>query len=280
MVEHARVPDELPVFDCGAWTIDKLFFLCNYLAQFSHAMSGHSKFDGVVYLDLFCGSGICRIREGTRVVRYPGSALLAAGCEKPFDRMLFVDENRENIAALKTRLNRITPAAKSHYWSSDANALVEELRGFIPQRSLSLAFIDPYSLQIDFQTIAALVDGRQMDLIILFADRMDIGRNVEAYYYPNPKSKLDSFLGPESGWRSDWDQLSHRDGQHVRDLFADIYLRQLESLGYYHTRRNLITGQPDALFRLIFASKSETGAKFWDIASNYFREGDKGLFGI
>ncbi|MCH7601331.1 MAG: three-Cys-motif partner protein TcmP [Planctomycetes bacterium] len=280
MTEFASQPDKDPVYECGIWTIEKLFFLSNYLAQFTQAMIGHPRFSEFIYVDMFSGSGICQVSEGGRTRRYPGSSLLAAGCEKSFSKLLYIDDNSENIKALETRIERLGTASAAFFLNRDVNTVIEVLRGYIPPNSLSVVFIDPYSLQISFESIRELTSSRRMDLIILFADRMDIGRNVEKYYYDNTSSKLDAFLGSDADWRPEWDALQNREGLKVCELFADIYLRQLEKIGFVHSRKKIISGPQGPLYRLIYASRHEFGLKIWDIALNYELGGDKGLFGV
>ncbi len=280
MTEFASQPDKDPVYECGIWTIEKLFFLSNYLAQFTQAMIGHPRFSEFIYVDMFSGSGICQVSEGGRARRYPGSSLLAAGCEKSFSKLLYIDENTENIKALETRVERLGTASAAFFLNRDVNTVIEELRGYIPPKSLSVVFIDPYSLQISYESIRKLTSNRQMDLIILFADRMDIGRNVEKYYYGNTGSKLDYFLGTDTDWRTEWDALQNRTIANVCELFADIYLDQLEKIGFVHSRKKIISGRQGPLYRLIYASKHELGLKFWDIALKDDLSGQQGLFGV
>lgn len=281
MTEYARIPDDLPVYECGEWTRQKLFFLCNYLAQFTQAMIGNPKWASMNYVDLFASSGICSTKnERGDSQRYPGSALLAAGCLKPFDTLFLVERESEKLNALKSRIDRLNPPCKRRYWTGDTNETIGEVAAALPDKSLTVAFVDPFSLDIHFQTIAALATARPIDLLILFADDMDLVRNVEEYYYPRLGGKLDLFLGPDSCWRDKWDHLQVRDAPHVRQLFSEIYLEQLKRLGYIHTETIQIprTGRP--LYRLIYASKHPLGLKFWQIAASEDFSRNKGLFSV
>lgn len=280
MVEFARPPDGLHEYECGAWTLEKLFFLAQYLAQMTQAMVGNPKFSSVNYVDLFCGSGICAVADGTRR-RYPGSALLAAGCKKPFDNLFLVDSDGRNIDDLECRLRRLGISSRLHTWRADANGVIDSIVAAIPDRSLTLAFVDPFSLDIHFDTIHRLASGRPMDLLILFADDMDILRNVQAYYYPNPNSKLDHFLGRQSDWRAKWDQLAVREAYQVRKFFADVYIEQLRQIGYQHSDAAItIPRHSRPLYRLVYASKHSLGKKFWDIAVREDLAGNRNLWGV
>ena len=280
MQEFVAQDDGLPCYDCGSWTLHKLFFLCQYLATTTQAIVGNPKFSSVNYVDMFAGNGVCRLRdEEGRRPRYAGSAMLAAGCRKPFDNVFVVEREAENVQALQERLRRLGAQSKIKVFQGDANAEVTAVASAIPDRSLTVAFVDPFSLDVHFASVAALASARPLDLIILFADAMDIARNVEEYYYPKRSDKLDLFLGSQSNWRAGWDRLTDRSGYSCRRFFGNCYLSQLTRLGYRHTRIRPIQsdlGQP--LYSLVYASKHPLGLKFWDIASHEDLGGNRGLW--
>jgi len=276
MVGHVRDHDPFDLdYECGEWTIEKLFILSNYLAQVTQAMKGNSKFSSLVYVDLFASSGVCRVKSTDR--RYPGSALLAAGCAKPFDRLLLVDKEQTKLEVLSKRIDAVGYRGECKLHVGDANAMASKIAAEIPARSLTVAFVDPFSLDIQYDAIAEIAKARPLDLIILFADDTDLLRNVEAYYYANASSKLDSMLGSQSDWRTAWDALEVRTAPQVRQLFADIYRKQLRSLGYDHSDTFAIPSQNRPMYRLVYASKHQRGLQFWRIACNYGLD-SKGLF--
>jgi len=281
MGEFVDAADNLPVYDCGPWTIRKLFFLCQYVAQVTTAMVGSRFFSSANYIDLFASSGVCRVTaESGRQQLYPGSALLAAGCKKPFDNIFVVEKEADLLSALQQRIKRLETSSRVQAWNGDANVLIDKVAAAIPDRALNVAFIDPYSLDIHFKTISTLAKARPMDLLILFADAMDIARNVDEYYYSRHSDKLDLLLGERSNWRQGWEKLHNRDGGNLRQFFAEVYLSQLKLLGYSFSRTLPINSDHGPLYRLVFASKHERGLKFWDISANEDLEGNKGLFGI
>lgn len=280
MCEFVKEDDGLPFYTCGTWTISKLFYVCQYLAQTTQSMVGNRYFSSLNYVDLFCGSGVCVPKDADVPRRYPGSALLAAGCKKPFTNLFLVDEDRHRLDALCTRLDRLKCECQIHPSPGDANTLIDRICQAIPDRSLTVTFVDPESLHIHFSSIQHLASHRQLDLIILFADQMDIVRNVEKDYYPGRSDKLDLFLGENSGWRKKWDALENREAGNCRDLFAKIYLEQLSTLGYIHSRTLPIPSDRNPLYRLVYASKNPLGLKFWDIATSEDLGGDRSLFGV
>lgn len=273
---------EMAFADGGIWTAKKLFALCCYLEQFTRGMHGNPRFRaGITYLDLFAGSGLCRVTTDGRVRNYPGSAVIAAAISesKPFDRLLLVEADPLKLSACVERVHATGFRGELRTWSGDCNQLVGSVREAMPAGSLTVAFVDPYSLGIHFSTIRQLVRMRAVDLMILFADAIDIVRNVEEYYLPHEQSKLDEMLGESSGWREDWSRLTSRNGGSVRQMFADIYARQLAKLGYTHSKSWPLDGPHGPLYRLVYASKHERGLQFCEIAVNEDFEGNAGLFG-
>jgi hypothetical protein len=115
-------------------------------------------------------------------------------------------------------------------------------------------------------------------LLVLFADAYDVVRNVDRYE-AEMGSKLDQMLGPKSNWREAWAKLDNRTGANVRELFSDLYERQLrEQLGYLAFGRHTIRSQRGPLYKLIYASKSERGADFWEKATTRDKGGQSNLF--
>jgi len=280
MQRFAEVEDGLPVYECGPWTLEKLFFLCQYLATTTKVIVGNSKFSSVDYLDLFASNGVCSVTgDDGRARRYAGSALLAAGCEKPFNNLFLVEKDPSNAEALARRLNRLNTRSKVDIQVGDANAASVNLASRLPHGSLTVAFVDPFSLGIHFETLRLLASRRAMDFIILFADSMDISRNVEEYYASQRSDKLDLFLGKDSNWRGSWAKLADHTGSSCRKFFADTYIAQFSQLGYAYHRVKAIASDRGQLYSLVYLSKNDLGLKFWDIAANERLDGTKGLFG-
>lgn len=256
--------DGLPAWEeAGHWTQDKLYFWHRYIEITTSAMTGNPTFpDGIVYVDLFAGAGVCRLKESGK--RIPGSVLIAASAAKPFAKIIACEKNLAFAQACDTRLSRTLVRNRCHVLPGDCNQLIDQVVKLIPDRALTLAFVDPKGLDAQFQTIATLARRRRVDLVILFADAYDIVRNVDFYEQQETGSKLDQVLGPDANWRNSWQELSNRSSANVRQLFADIYKRQLQRcLGYTQFGERTISGVRGPLYRLIYASKHKLGLKFW-----------------
>jgi three-Cys-motif partner protein len=262
--------------EVGTWTEEKLYFWHRYLEITTNAMTNNPHFPGgLVYVDLFAGAGICTLKESGR--RIPGSVLIAANTNKPFTRIIACEQNREFAEACETRLLRTHIRNRCHVLKGDCNELIDKVIDLIPERSLTLAFIDPKGLDAKFSTIEKLAKLRRVDIVALFADAYDITRNIHIYR-EEPNSKLDQVLGPGSGWREKLDKLPNPQG-FQRKLFAEIYMDQLKChLGYIEMNSQTISGNNGPLYSLIYASNHQLGLKFWIEALGKNVHGQKRLF--
>jgi three-Cys-motif partner protein len=237
----------------GHQSADKHYFLERYIDIFTTSMKGKWSLH---FIDLFAGAGIERVEDSGQLQW--GSPMLAAHATKPFERLHLCELDTEKYEALKSRIGRYRP--DSQILNGDANQLAKRIAAEIPSGSLSLAFLDPYGLQLDFSTIELLA-GLRADLIIFFPDRLDILRNWKQYYYDNPSSNLDRYLGLGSNWRAILDATPP--GQCAEALKTLYRTRLKEKLGYSVVEHERIptTGRP--LYYLIFCSRCNLGAKFW-----------------
>jgi three-Cys-motif partner protein len=263
--------------EVGPWTERKLYFWNRYIDITTSSMVGKRAWAaGLVYVDLFAGPAICEIKNSHR--RIPGSVLIAANAPKPFSKIIACELDPTMADACEQRLKQSSTESMFKVLQGDCNKLISRVIEEIPDRALTLAFIDPEGLDAQFDTISALTTNRRVDLVVLFADAYDIVRNVELYMN-DPKSKLDLTLGPESRWRDLWKALGNQNGTNTREMFAKIYMNQLHRhLGYDQFDQHVIKSDHGPLYRLIYASKSPTGLNFWDTATAKDEKGQMDLF--
>ncbi len=239
-------------------------------------MATNTKWSALIYVDLFGGPGICKLKETKK--RFPGSALLAAHAPKPFSRILVCEQKAKVAHALQTRLTNLV-ADRASVKVGDCNVQIQKIVDQIPQGALTLAFIDPEGLHIHFETLRTLTKNRRVDLAILLPDGMDIVGNVETTYEKQTDSKLDRFLGPNSDWRTQWKNLANRNPENTCQLFADIYKSQLRNqLGYVAFSDEIYKSNQTPIYRIIYASKHELGRKFFEGISKIDSGGQQQLF--
>src|SRR5882762_9477358 len=169
----------------GAWVEDKYRLVSLYETLFSTGMK--RKWDKRVYIDLFSGPGLVRLRGTTRFMW--SSPLLALRVRDPFDKYVFCERDDAALEALRRRVEKHFPQANVCYVSGDCNEKAAEICSKIPMPSrgskvLSFCFVDPYDLSVKFSTIRKIAD-RFVDFLTLLALGMDARRNLKHYLDPS-----------------------------------------------------------------------------------------------
>lgn len=243
----------------GDWSARKHHYLSRYLYAFVTAMRT-KRWSSLHYVDLFAGAGLERLEQSQRLDW--GSPMIAAQVPHPFSMLHVCELDPRKYDALSNRLARVRPDSQT--LCGDSNSKVEEVVKVIPPDALSIAFLDPYGLHLEFSTIRCLAQ-RRMDLVIFFPDHLDALRNCEYVYRDQPDSNLDRALGPGVDWRTQLDRAPRdRWAQVLRELYSD----RVRSLGYLGPEIERIS-QADGrfLYLLLFFSKSEIGLDIWRRAS-------------
>jgi len=246
--------DGLYIPTVGQWSRDKHYFLMRYIDAFTTSMKS-KQWKGLHYIDLFAGPGIERLKV-SKVLDW-GSPLIAAKAPHRFNRLHLCEMNKRKYAALKSRIDEVRP--DSQVLHGDANVKIQEIVQEIPQGALSLAFLDPYGLHLEFETLKLLSDIRA-DLIIFFPDHLDALRNWEHNYLENPDSNLDRCLGSGADWRS---IINKTPRNRLAEVLRELYVRQIKSLGYIYFEYERISTEAHPLYILIFCSRHPLAAKLW-----------------
>jgi three-Cys-motif partner protein len=246
--------DGLCIPEVGEWSKDKHYYLSRYIHGFTTAMKD-KKWGGLHYIDLFAGAGIERLKK-SQTLEW-GSPLIAAQATYPFDGLHFCDKDKEKHEALKKRVQKIRPDAQ--ILLGDVNKRINEIVRGIPDRALSLAFIDPYGLHLEFETLKILSQKRA-DLIIFFPDHLDVLRNWKKYYLENPDSNLDRCLGKQADWRALTKKIPP---DRLGEKLQELYIQQIKSLGYTEFEYERIYNQNKPLYRLIFCARHKAASKIW-----------------
>ena len=247
--------DGLYIPEVGEWSKDKHYFLQRYIDAFTSSMKSKN-WSGLHYIDLFAGAGIGCLRDSKKLDW--GSPLIAAQAPNAFTSIHLCELIKKKFDALQKRIIKYHNNAQ--VLNGDANELISGIVEKIPSKSLSLAFLNPYGLHLDFETLRTLASSR-VDLIIFFPDHLDALRNWEHNYFDNPKSNLDKCLGTGADWRQILDKTS-------KDKFADklleLYVGQIRTLRYkYFEYQRICRPSGHRLYWLIFCSQHPIAAKLW-----------------
>jgi len=215
--------------EVGRWTEEKHSLVSLYAKLFSTGMK--DKWEERVYIELYAGAGHSKLRGSSRRIGW--SPLRALLLEHPFDKYIFCEEGAVEMEALKVRVSTAAPTARVAFIPGDCNLRTDEILGEIPahrpgHRVLSLCFVDPYDIGIEFQTLRKL-SQRYVDFLILLALGMDANRNYERYL-KDDADKVDKFLG-SGDWRGRW-AAAQWDAIKFTTFLADEFTRSMATLGY------------------------------------------------
>lgn len=264
--------DGLAIAEIGAWGEEKYRLVTYYASLIATSIRG--KWDSLVYLDLYAGSGYSRIRGKDRIV--PASPMAVLGLSDGFDKYIFCEENDKNAQALKDRCARSHPERVVTVISGDANNSVNDILSAMPQhrkdhKVLGFCFLDPYHMRnLKFVTISAL-SKRFMDFLVLIPSGMDANRNEQNYIREANKT-MDVFLGTEE-WRTRW-QAQKENGKSFEKFVVEEFGSSMMNIGYIDLGidsaalvrsddKNLL------LYRLALYSKHPLANKFWKEAKKY-----------
>jgi three-Cys-motif partner protein len=166
----------------GSWTDEKLERVRKYLVAYTRIMRRRRY--RFAYIDAFAGSGY-RAVEDSATPEFPlfpelfeedtqafleGSARIALQVEPRFTEYIFIERDRARCAELaKLREEFPDRAADIHIALEDANVYLRQLcvqRDW--QTNRILVFLDPYGMDVEWETTAALARTKAADVWMLF----------------------------------------------------------------------------------------------------------------
>lgn len=282
----------------GKWSEDKLDLLAKYLKAYSDIMNnqktvnnptGKAWLRAYYYIDAFAGSITPRAKEDEQ--RYiEGSPLRALQTEPRFDGYWFIDLSHRRIERVQ-RLREEFPNCTIEIRQGNCNdVLRNDIIPRLPYSSNQRAFVflDPYGLQVDWETVRQLANTRTCDLFINFSV-MGVTRLLPRDKSPNPEvlERLSQVMGS-----ADWLDLIYREPVGIQlDLFrnqeesspirdtipaewlASLYTEKLRSLFPYVSRPVLMRNSTNsALYALCMASHNPTAIKITNGIFNRYEE--------
>jgi three-Cys-motif partner protein len=258
--------DGLIFDDVGRWAEEKHAYVAMYSTLFSTGMK--NKWPRRTYVELHAGSGHSRIRETRRVIA--GSPILALGVPDRFDQYVFCEKDRSKMDALRARVLRIAPTATVTYIQGDCDRRAADIVASIPGDSLTLCFVDPYGIGINFETLR-VISAKRVDFLVLLAVFMDANRNYDQYLRKD-NATVDRFLGSNT-WREKWGVVQLNAVPFPQFLAAE-FASSMERRGYMptplHKMKKVRSDEKNLpLYYLALFSKHETAYKFWDEVLKY-----------
>ena len=259
--------DGLIIPEVGSWSEQKYRLIGYYAKLFSTGMK--NKWDCRVYIDLYSGSGLAKIKGTERIVK--GSPLLAVDIPDPFDLYIFCDANPKNIEALKTRVSNNFPGVKSKYIAGDANRNVDKILRMIPQYSrsnkvLSLCIVDPFKASdFSFSTIKQL-SAIFIDFLVLIPSYMEFNRFAALCTTEESQKRiLNRYLGTKR-WPETWER-ARTSGMPFGEFVCDEFAKQMNRIAFQGSVEGmrLVRGdeKKQPLYHMAFFSRKEIGMDLW-----------------
>ncbi len=153
----------------GHWTREKLGVLRAYLETYTTLMKDQGF--TLHYVDAFAGSGSVEIAadDDSREVLV-GSVEIALGVgDRPFDRLLFIDNDQQNVDALLSLISGRGDHARATATHGDANEVLPEFLEGLGRYERAVVFLDPFGAHVDWPTMQSVARSEKCDTWVLFA---------------------------------------------------------------------------------------------------------------
>jgi len=214
----------------GAWTSEKLERVRKYLVAYTRIL--HKRPYRFAYIDAFAGSGYRSVEDlaSSNQPHFPelfeegtqgfleGSARIALGVEPRFTEYIFIEKDELRCLELaKLREEFPDKSNDIHIVPEDANVFLRKLcleRDWKANRAL--VFLDPYGMDVEWETTAALARTKAADVWILFPLGVAVNRLLtkDGEIPERWKVRLDRIFGT-----SEWMDVFYRT-ETVTDMFG------------------------------------------------------------
>jgi three-Cys-motif partner protein len=268
----------------GSWTDEKLTILESYLSAYTTALSKQKFSTG--YIDAFAGTGYrdAKRDDGPDLLApdlaenepqqlLEGSARIALRTSPPFSGYVFIESHAVRRAQLE-QLKAEFSTANVQIRGGDANRQLQRIcAGTSWVRRRAVLFLDPYGMQVEWKTIAAVAGTKAIDMWLLFPLGIGVNRLLTRTgdIPPSWRERLNTLLGTQ-----DWFDEFYR-VETTTNIFGDEESRVIKAstatIGKYFVRRLqtvfagvaseprvLVNSKGCPLYLLCFASGNPTGA--------------------
>jgi three-Cys-motif partner protein len=198
----------------GDWTSTKLDVLEKYLSSYTKVLKNQPF--RIAYIDAFAGTGYRTLRydedaHSTELL-FPdlatpgpqdlldGSARLALKIEPRFDRYIFIERSPERCRQLENLRQEFPDLSASiRIEQGEANQEIRKLCEKNWRSRRAVLFLDPYGMQVEWETIAAIAATEAIDLWVLFPLGIGVNRLLTrtGKIPPEWRARLDALLGTQ-----------------------------------------------------------------------------------
>ena len=281
----------------GSWTEEKLEAFEKYVNAYLTIMNKYRDQFGwkLLYFDGFAGSGTRTTNQGTdselmmelfreqeisleQISVYQSAAERVVNIkQRGFDYYYFVDLDKSANDELKEKLRPYSNQGKNlTFRNTDANSITKRMGEYLiaNEKIKGLVLLDPFGMNIDWETIAAL-KGASVDLWILVPSGVIINRLLERdgslkhieklkQYFGLTKSEIESRFYTKKTDKTLFGEIEKV--EKVKEPIkrsAELYVERLKTLFPYVTENPLVMtntkGVP--IFHFVFASNNKNAMK-------------------
>lgn len=273
----------------GDWTATKLDVLAKYLSSYTTVLKKQKSLRKA-YIDAFAGTGYRTLRHDedahSTELLFPdlanpapqklldGSARLALKTQPRFDKYIFIERSPERCRQLEGLKQEFPDLSEDiRIELGEANQEIRKLCKKDWHSRRAVLFLDPYGMQVEWETIAAIAATKAIDLWLLFPLGIGVNRLLTrtGKIPPEWRARLDTFLGTQD-WYDEFYRVESK-----TTLFGGeeehVVKATIETIGrYFNDRlRSVFPGVADEpgvlrnsakcpLYLLCFAAANEKGA--------------------
>lgn len=187
----------------GNWSENKIEILVKYASAYLTIMKKYAdKYNWqLLYFDGFAGSGYIKgDKDSENPILGAANRILEISEPRSFDLYYFVEKEKIYADLLYKATKEVFPNKKIFIANNDCNEKIESLSRFLTTKNgkgfKSLAYIDPYGMQLNWKSLQTL-QKHSVDVWILVPTGMGVNRllkkdgNISDAWL----SRLESFLG-------------------------------------------------------------------------------------
>jgi three-Cys-motif partner protein len=196
----------------GKWTILKLDLVRKYLQLYTKALKNQNF--RLIYVDAFAGTGYLDSPDPAEQVLFDmpelqqslrGSAQIALEVDPKFDQYVFVDKDRKHCSELDSMMHRHFPSLvdRTSIVCRDANDFLIEFCGGMGTYDRAVLFLDPYGLQVVWDTVRMIGTTQKVDMWYLFPLGVAVNRllRTDARVQERERQRLDTLFGEKDSYR-------------------------------------------------------------------------------
>ena len=264
----------------GFWTDKKIDALRKYLNAYTTALKRQSF--RLIYIDGFSGTGYRNLPDNDMKLFQgivdkkikEGSPFVALKTAPPFEQFIFIEKDKKALDELRTTLDLNFPKSKSKikFMHKDVNDYIRDDLEKYWARKRAVMFLDPFSIQVNYESIKIIAKTEAIDLWILFplmaANRLlKNDRNI----LPSWREKLNALFG-DNEWETkiyktkkqgslltlDSDNVEKGNYEVIVDFFVENLKKDFGSKGVAKPKI-LYSNKNTPMFALCFASGNPKG---------------------